>query len=179
MPCLSRRGFSPPAAALWPDPALGEGRALPLLPLAVWAQGGFGGPLQPPQPVCPRRALAPLGHSVALLDFCMTAAKGHREGLWGAVSDTCPDAQMCPPKLMGLNQWGWLFACSPLKPPRAHLSGTAPPPLPLAWLNLSEHPVVPPRRAQHPRLGAAEGFRELGAFLLSPRPAFIGLSFKL
>lgn len=60
----------------------------------------------------------------------------------------CPDAQMCPQKLTRLNKWGWLFACSPPKPPWAPLLGTVPSP-PMAWLKHSNHPVVPlPPRAR-------------------------------
>jgi len=50
----------------------------------------------------------------------------------------------------------------------------------LAWLNRSKHPPQCP----HPTAGTLGsgwqgGFGERGTFLLSPQPAFIGLSFIL
>lgn len=96
VPCLSWWGSRSPAKALWPDPTLGEGQALPLLPLAIRVQEGFRGPLQPPQPVCPHHAPALLGHIVALLDFCMRAGKGCREGLGGDLSPAL--MPRCAPK---------------------------------------------------------------------------------
>lgn len=61
VPCPSWWGSRPPAEALWPDPTLGEGQALLLLPLAIWVQEGSGGHCSPPSqcaPTVPRPCLA-------------------------------------------------------------------------------------------------------------------------
>lgn len=96
VPCLSWWGSRSPVEALWPDPMLGEGQALPLLPLAIWVQEGSGSHCSPPASVCPHCAQALLGHIVALLDFCMRAGKGRREGLGGSLSSAL--MPRCAPK---------------------------------------------------------------------------------